>query len=113
MIRDVNILGMTLPSRDSVWRNSPKIIHNPDWSTTMSIENVNAFRRLVDGDESLQARLLKTTGIEDIVEIATEAGCSCTTEEVNQVFGSDDVELSEFEMKVAAGGGRHGDDQGW
>jgi len=79
----------------------------------MSIENVNAFRQLVDGDESLQARILKTAGIEDIVEIATETGWSCTAEEVNQVFGSDDVELSEFEMKVAAGGGRHGDDQGW
>ena len=73
----------------------------------MSIENVNAFRQLVDGDESLQARLLKSESLEDVVEIATEAGCSCTAEEVNQVFGSDDVELSEFEMKVVAGGGRH------
>ena len=79
----------------------------------MSIENVNAFRQLVDGDESLQARILKTAGIEDIVEIATETGCSCTAEEVNQVFGSDDVELSEFEMKVVAGGGRHGSNGGW
>ena len=79
----------------------------------MSIENVNAFRQLVDGDESLQARILKTAGIEDIVEIATETGCSCTAEEVNQVFGSDDVELSEFEMKVVAGGGRHGGSSGW
>ena len=79
----------------------------------MSIENVNAFRKLVDGDESLQARILKTESLEDIISIATEAGYPCTPEEVSQVFGAEDVELSEFEMKTAAGGGRHGDDEGW
>ena len=79
----------------------------------MSIENVNAFRKQVAGDQSLQARITKTEGLEEIISIATEAGYPCTPEEVSQVFGAEDVELSEFEMKTAAGGGRHGSEGGW
>ena len=68
----------------------------------MSEEQLKAFLEKVKGDTSLQEKL-KAASPEAVIEIAKEAGCSITAEDI-QSTQSAPVELSEEELEGASGG---------
>ena len=69
----------------------------------MSKEQLLAFLEKVKADTSLQEKLKAAASPEAALEIAQEAGFSITSEDI-QSMQSEPVELSDEELKGAAGG---------
>ena len=69
----------------------------------MSKEQLKVFLEKVKAGTSLQEKLNGAADADAVVEIAKEAGCSITVEDI-QSMQSVTVELSDEELENAAGG---------
>ena len=69
----------------------------------MSEEQLKAFLGKVKADTNIQEKLKAAASPEAVIEIAKEAGCSITAEDI-QSTQSAPVELSEEELEGASGG---------
>ena len=75
----------------------------------MSIEQANAFRNFVNENKTLQEQIQAglADGTLDPLKLAAEHGYEVTPEEVLQLKvaqGSNELELTEFELEMVAGG---------
>ncbi|WP_244282283.1 Nif11-like leader peptide family natural product precursor [Synechococcus sp. UW140] len=74
----------------------------------MASQNFNAFLEAVKSDSGLQSKVDQTTGPDQLVAIANEAGFAISVDDVNRAQS----ELSQDDLKHVAGGRAYGNGVG-
>lgn len=69
-----------------------------------NVADLTAFRQMLEQDEGLQSRVQEATNITAVALLAKDCGFSFSEQDVIDFVGSDDVELTDFELELVSAG---------